>query len=108
MDRGSQKQVMFRCRIFSLTTTIILETRAGAIAHDFCNLLTGITGAMDIMKRRIAAGRVRDVTTFKDAPSAAAHRAAPLTHRLLAFARHQPLDPGPVDVSELILGVEDL
>jgi PAS domain S-box-containing protein len=80
----------------------------GGIAHDFNNLLTGIIGAMDIMKRRIASGRLQDVTTFMDAASASAHRAAALTHRLLAFARRQPLDPGPVDVNELIMGVEDL
>jgi PAS domain S-box-containing protein len=80
----------------------------GGIAHDFNNLLTGIIGAMDIIKRRIASGRMQDVTKFMDAASASAHRAAALTHRLLAFARRQPLDPGPVDVNELILGVEDL
>jgi nitrogen-specific signal transduction histidine kinase len=80
----------------------------GGIAHDFNNLLTGIIGAMDIMKRRIAAGRLEDVAKFMDAASASAHRAAALTHRLLAFARRQPLDPRPVDVNELITGVEDL
>jgi PAS domain S-box-containing protein len=80
----------------------------GGIAHDFNNLLTGIIGAMDVMKRRIASGRLKDVTAFMDAASASAHRAAAMTHRLLAFARRQPLDPGPVDVNELILGVEDL
>jgi PAS domain S-box-containing protein len=80
----------------------------GGIAHDFNNLLTGIIGSMDIMKRRIAAGRLQDATKFMDAASASAHRAAALTHRLLAFARRQPLDPGPVNVNELILGIEDL
>ena len=80
----------------------------GGIAHDFNNLLTGILGAMDIMKRRIAAGRLADVERFMDAASTSAHRAAALTHRLLAFARRQPLDPGPVDVNQLILGMEDL
>jgi PAS domain S-box-containing protein len=80
----------------------------GGIAHDFNNLLTGIIGAMDIMKRRITAGRLEDVSKFMDAASASAHRAAALTHRLLAFARRQPLDPSPVDVNELIMGIEDL
>jgi nitrogen-specific signal transduction histidine kinase/CheY-like chemotaxis protein len=80
----------------------------GGIAHDFNNLLTGIIGAMDIMKRRIASGRLQDLTTYMDAASASANRAAALTHRLLAFARRQPLDPGPVDVNELILGIGDL
>ena len=67
----------------------------GGIAHDFNNLLTGILGAMDIMKRRIASGRLEDVQRFMDAASTSAHRAAALTHRLLAFARRQPLDPRP-------------
>jgi len=80
----------------------------GGIAHDFNNLLTGILGAMDIMKRRIAAGRLEDVQRFMDAASASAQRAAALTHRLLAFARRQPLDPRPVDVNQLIVGMEDL
>ncbi len=78
----------------------------GGIAHDFNNLLTGIIGAMDILKRRIAAGRYEDVGRFMDAAAASAHRAAALTHRLLAFARRQPLDPQPVDVDHLIEGME--
>jgi PAS domain S-box-containing protein len=80
----------------------------GGIAHDFNNLLTGILGAMDIMKRRIASGRLDDVQRFMDAASVSAHRAAALTHRLLAFARRQPLDPRPIDVNQLILDMEDL
>jgi PAS domain S-box-containing protein len=80
----------------------------GGIAHDFNNLLTGILGAMEIMRRRIAAGRHQDLEKFMSAASASAHRAAALTHRLLAFARRQPLDPGPVDVNRLILNMEDL
>jgi CheY-like chemotaxis protein/anti-sigma regulatory factor (Ser/Thr protein kinase) len=60
------------------------------------------------MKRRIAAGRLDDVQRFIDASSTSAHRAAALTHRLLAFARRQPLDPRSVDVNQLILGMEDL
>jgi CheY-like chemotaxis protein len=37
-----------------------------------------------------------------------ANRAASLTHRLLAFARRQPLDPKAIDVNQLIRGIEDL
>jgi PAS domain S-box-containing protein len=80
----------------------------GGIAHDFNNLLTGIIGAMDIVKRRITAGRYEDVERFMDAAATSAHRAAALTHRLLAFARRQPLDPQAVDINHLIGGIEDL
>jgi PAS domain S-box-containing protein len=79
----------------------------GGIAHDFNNLLTGIIGAMDIVKRRIASGRHEDIQRFMDAATTSANRAAALTHRLLAFARRQPLDPKATDVNQLIRGIED-
>jgi PAS domain S-box-containing protein len=80
----------------------------GGIAHDFNNLLTGIIGAMHLLRRRIAAGRFDDLDRFIGAAVASADRAAALTHRLLAFARRQPLDPRPLDVNELIRDIEDL
>jgi len=80
----------------------------GGIAHDFNNLLTGIIGAMDILKRRIAAGKYEDVHRFMDAAVTSANRAAALTHRLLAFARRQPLDPKVVDANQLVRGMEDM
>ncbi len=80
----------------------------GGIAHDFNNLLTGIIGAMDILKRRIGAGRFDDTQRFMDAAVASANRAASMTHRLLAFARQQPLDPKATDANRLITGMEEL
>jgi PAS domain S-box-containing protein len=80
----------------------------GGIAHDFNNLLTSILGGINLVKRRIANRRYQDVDTFLDAAASSAHRAAGLTHRLLAFARRQPLDPGPVDVNQLVLDMQDL
>jgi signal transduction histidine kinase/ActR/RegA family two-component response regulator len=80
----------------------------GGIAHDFNNLLTGIIGAINILKRRIAAGRLDDIERFMEAAVTSANRAAALTHRLLAFARRQPLDLRPLDVNQLISGMEDL
>jgi PAS domain S-box-containing protein len=80
----------------------------GGIAHDFNNMLTAIIGSMEVLKRRIRAGRYEDVQSFMDGAIGAANRAASLTHRLLAFARRQPLDPKAVDVNQLIRGMEDL
>jgi PAS domain S-box-containing protein len=80
----------------------------GGIAHDFNNLLTGIISALDLIRRRIGAGRLDDLDRFMDAASNSATRAAALTHRLLAFARRQPLDPKTTDVNKLISSVEDL
>jgi PAS domain S-box-containing protein len=80
----------------------------GGIAHDFNNLLQGILGALDIVKRRIAEGRIGDLERFLNGALDSANRAATLTHRLLAFSRRQPVDPRPLDLNQLIGTVEEL
>ncbi len=80
----------------------------GGIAHDFNNMLTGIMGALDLMRRRIAAGRHGELGRYMEAASASAERAASLTHRLLAFSRRQSLDPRPVEINGLIRSMSDL
>jgi PAS domain S-box-containing protein len=80
----------------------------GGIAHDFNNLLTGIIGSLDLVRRRMAAGRPDDISPFMDGASASAFRAASLTHRLLAFARRQSLDIRPNDINGLVGGMEEL
>jgi PAS domain S-box-containing protein len=80
----------------------------GGIAHDFNNMLTGVIGALSIIKRRIAAKKTDDLDKFIDAATTSAHRAASLTHRLLAFSRRQSLDRQPVDVMNLVGSMEEL
>ena len=81
----------------------------GGIAHDFNNLL-------DRHRRlprpdAVAAsrqGRTENLQRYIETAMASANRAAALTHRLLAFARRQPLDPKPTDANALIVGMSDL
>jgi PAS domain S-box-containing protein len=80
----------------------------GGIAHDFNNLLTGVIGSLDMMQRRIAQGQTDRIERYATAALTSANRAAALTHRLLAFARRQPLDPKPVDANRLVTGIEEL
>jgi PAS domain S-box-containing protein len=80
----------------------------GGIAHDFNNLLTGIVGSLDLLQTRLSQGRMDNVARYIHAAMTSANRAAALTHRLLAFARRQPLVPAPVDVDELVVSLEDL
>lgn len=78
----------------------------GGVAHDFNNLLTPILGSLDLLQRRgsLSAREARLV----DGALQSAERARTLVHRLLAFARRQPLQSGPVDLSLLIGGMADL
>jgi hypothetical protein len=80
----------------------------GGIAHDFNNLLTGIVGSLDLLQTRLNQGRTENVARYIDAAMTSANRAAALTHRLLAFARRQPLMPKSVDVNRLVVSLEDL
>ena len=80
----------------------------GGIAHDFNNLLAGISGSMELMLIHIKKGRHDVLPRYAEAALDAARRAATLTHRLLAFSRHQKLDPKAVDLNQLVNGMEDL
>jgi signal transduction histidine kinase/ActR/RegA family two-component response regulator len=88
----------------------------GGIAHDFNNLLTVIIGNLDTLKRHLArANPAQTVAELSgsvqkqvDVAMQAARNAAKLTHRLLAFARRQPLEPSRLDCNKLISGMSDL
>ncbi|MHC8314532.1 hybrid sensor histidine kinase/response regulator [Pseudomonas sp. LB3P31] len=80
----------------------------GGIAHDFNNMLTGIIGSLDLMQRYIADGRAAEIGRFTEAAVSSAHRAAALTHRLLAFSRRQSLDRKPLNANDLVRSLEDL
>lgn len=80
----------------------------GGLAHDFNNMLTGILGGIDMVRRRLAQGRMTDVDRFLEAAMQSGQRAAALTHRLLAFSRRQTLDSRPIDVRRLIFSTDDL
>ncbi|RMV86196.1 PAS domain-containing sensor histidine kinase [Pseudomonas amygdali] len=80
----------------------------GGIAHDFNNMLTGVIGSLDLIKLRMASGRLEGVERFMDAALISAQRAASLTDRLLAFSRRQSLDEKAVSVNNLITALADL
>jgi PAS domain S-box-containing protein len=80
----------------------------GGLAHDFNNLLTGISGSLELLKTRLAQGRVAEAGRYIAAARGAAERAASLTHRLLAFSRQQTLDAKPTEVNGLIAGMVEL
>lgn len=81
-----------------------IGTLTGGLAHDFNNLLAIIIANLDLLHPVVAeeAGELA-----RDALEAAL-RGADLTHRLLAFARRQPLHPEHLDANILIAGVSRL
>ncbi|BDB19773.1 hypothetical protein cym2001_31380 [Pseudomonas sp. CYM-20-01] len=80
----------------------------GGIAHDFNNMLTGIIGSLELLRRRVARGKLDDLDSLIDLGVTSANRAAGLTHRLLAFSRRQSLDSKPVEINRLVTSMGEL
>ncbi|RMV01566.1 Signal transduction histidine kinase [Pseudomonas amygdali pv. myricae] len=80
----------------------------GGIVHDFNNVLSGVMGALDMIRLRVAAGRVEEVDRYLDAATSSANRAAALTRRLLTFARRQSLNVTTVDINHMVRSMEEL
>jgi PAS domain S-box-containing protein len=80
----------------------------GGVAHDFNNMLAGIIGAMELLRRRIRSARYAETDKYIDAAVASANRAASLTARLLAFGRRQSLDVKTVDINLTVGSMLDL
>lgn len=68
---------------------------AGGVAHDFNNMLGGILGSAELLKRRLDPDEKNQkyIGMIVDA----AQRAADLTSKLLTFARKQHVSSTPVD-----------
>ena len=80
----------------------------GGLAHDFNNLLAGIQGSLEMIGTRLAQGRSGEVEKYLAAAQGASRRAASLTHRLLAFARRQTLDPRALLINDLLPDMVEL
>lgn len=80
-----------------------LGRMASSVAHDFNNVLSVIVGALEIVSQ--AGLGAEDLATLGEAQQAA-RQGAELASRLLTFARREPAELRPVDVSREIRGAE--
>ena len=72
----------------------------GGVAHDFNNVLTVISGTIDILQEGMA-DRPQLVAVAQLIEDAAT-RGAEITSQLLTFARRQPLEPREIDVNGMV------
>ena len=77
---------------------------AAGIAHDFNNLLTVILGAGQTLLESI--GPDKPERGDAEVVVASAHRAAELTRQILAFSRHQVLQPRLLNVNAVVANIE--
>lgn len=77
----------------------------GGVAHDFNNLLTIILVSLNLARKRAPDSPV--IGLIENAIQGA-ERGAAMTQRMLAFSRHQPLQPEPLLISDLVEGMSGL
>lgn len=80
----------------------------GGLAHDFNNIIAGISGSLEMVSIRLKQGRTTELDRYIDGAMSAAKRAAGLTQRLLAFSRRQTLEPKAIELNDLVGGMLDL
>jgi PAS domain S-box-containing protein len=78
---------------------------ASGVAHDFNNLLAAVLGNLELLEMRLGDERLLKLA---QAATRSARRGARLNEQILAFSRKQRLAPKPVEINQLINGVEDL
>jgi PAS domain S-box-containing protein len=79
---------------------------AGGIAHDFNNILNIIIGYSTLAMDKLEAGSTSKEQLHE--VLVAAEKGVNLTKRLLAFSRKNVVDMKPVNINELILGVQKM
>lgn len=104
--RDQRRLADAQARIHEMAKLETLGQLTGGVAHDFNNLLTPIVGALDSLHRKYA-GDARSRRMITGALEAS-ERATTLVQRLLSFARRQHLEARPINIGDLVRGVEDL
>ena len=79
----------------------IVGQLTGGVVHDFNNILTVITGTIEILAEAVE--DQPDLAAIAGLIAEAAARGANLTSHLLAFARGQPSQPRDVNVNALLI-----
>lgn len=78
----------------------------GGMAHDFNNMLTIVMGNLAGLREAIPGHPA--LAEFVEPAVDAADHGTELIKRLLTFSRQQPIEPCPIEVDELVLGMARL
>ncbi|MFQ5701712.1 MAG: PAS domain S-box protein, partial [Acidobacteriota bacterium] len=106
VKRDVTERVALEARLRESEKIEVIGRLAGGVAHDFNNLLTVIMGcgqlALDAVGQDHAA--THDVEEIRRA----ADRAASLTRQLLAYSRHQVLEPRVLQLNDVVSNLEKM
>ncbi|MBN1970442.1 MAG: transporter substrate-binding domain-containing protein [Candidatus Delongbacteria bacterium] len=103
--RDVTKEYALQDQLFQSQKMDAIGQLAGGIAHDFNNMLGGITGAAELLKKKVSDDKgFYYISIINEAAS----RASDLSRNLLAFARKQAPGSTTIDVHKSILNTVSL
>jgi PAS domain S-box-containing protein len=104
--RDITEQKKLEAQLFHAQKMEAIGQLAGGIAHDFNNILTAIIGFATLLEMKLP----KDDPLFVNVTQilAAADRAANLTRSMLAFSRKQSIEMKPVNLNEIVAGLEKM
>jgi len=114
VNANLEARVEARTRELQLTQEALLQSQkmeavgqlVSGLAHDFNNVLGGITGAFDVIQRR--SRDPEQVQRFAQAGLQAAERGTKLTRQLLVFARSQQIELEPLYLCDIIENLSEI
>ncbi|MFL6710236.1 MAG: ATP-binding protein [Massilia sp.] len=106
VDRSAQRHLEEQLRQAQKMEAVGQLT--GGLAHDFNNMLQGIMGPLEMVRRLMTLDETVRMGRYIDMAFSSTQRAATLTHRLLAFSRRQPLAPMQLDANQLVRSMDEL
>ena len=98
-----EEQVRAKEQLFQAQKMESVGRLAGGVAHDFNNLLTAIMGYSQLSLRE--APPDSPISNHLQEIQQATERAANLTNQLLAFSRHQVVEPKIIDLNDLVINL---
>jgi two-component system, cell cycle sensor histidine kinase and response regulator CckA len=86
--------------------TWVVGRLAASVAHEFSNLLTGLMGEAELLRRTVAPCDSR--ASIAESMAEGLERAAVLSRQLVSFSRQRPSDDQIVDLNLIISGLQPM
>ena len=106
--RAEQERQRLREQLMQSQRIESVGRLAGGVAHDVNNMLTVVSGNIQLARDAVATGDLRDLAAQLEDIEVATHQTGRVTQQLLAFARRHTAGIGVSSIPELVCRVQPM